>query len=173
MLDHIDCIAKRVGVDHVLKWGLEFLSVLYMSKPNSQSVSLEEATVPTPPGVPETDLRVQLATERTLLAWMRTGLALMAFGFVVARFSLVMESMGVRTSEFLTLKATIIGVILVALGITVNIAAPVHYRAYFKRIDENGKNSFIAWSLTMFVAYSMAVLGIALAIYLLLVEFGS
>ncbi len=125
-----------------------------------------------PTSVPETDLRVQLATERTLLAWMRTGLALMAFGFVVARFSLILESLGVSTSEFLSLKATIIGVILVALGIIANIGAPLHYRGYFKRIGENGKKTFIAWSLTIFIAYSMAIIGLALAVYLLLVEFG-
>ena len=140
---------------------------------NDQTSPVEVAPKTSNHTVPETDLRVQLATERTLLAWMRTGLALMAFGFVVARFSIVMESMGAKTSEFLTIKATVIGVVLVVLGITINFAAPFHYRAYFKRIDEKTRTSFTAWWLTMFVAYSMAVIGIALAIHLLLVEFGS
>jgi putative membrane protein len=38
-------------------------------------------------GMPEPDLRILQANERTLLAWMRSGLALMAFGFVVARLA--------------------------------------------------------------------------------------
>ena len=126
-----------------------------------------------PSGVPETDARVQLATERTLLAWMRTGLALMAFGFVVARFSLIMQSLGVTTSQFFTIKATILGVVLIVLGVIANIGAPMHYRKYFLRIDRRDVVQFTAWSLTMFVAYALAFIGIALAIYLLLVDASS
>ena len=37
--------------------------------------------------MPEVDLRILQANERTLLAWVRTGLALMAFGFVLARLA--------------------------------------------------------------------------------------
>lgn len=37
------------------------------------------------PGPTTPDLRVVLANERTLLAWLRTSLGLMVFGFVVAR----------------------------------------------------------------------------------------
>ena len=62
--------------------------------------------------VNESDPRVQLAVERTLLAWMRTGLALMAFGFVVARFALILQTLGVKTSPFFTIKATVIGILL-------------------------------------------------------------
>jgi putative membrane protein len=37
------------------------------------------------------DPRVDMAAERTFLAWIRTGLALMGFGFVVARFGLFLR----------------------------------------------------------------------------------
>src|SRR5690606_24434586 len=37
------------------------------------------------------NLRVFLAAERTLLAWIRTGLALMGFGFLVAKFGVFLR----------------------------------------------------------------------------------
>ena len=124
-------------------------------------------------GIEEADPRVQLAIERTLLAWMRTGLALMAFGFVVARFALILQTIGAQTSIFFAIEATIIGVALVSLGVAVNIAAPLHYRAYFQRIKDRGGRLFTAWTLTLFVSYSIAIIGIALALYLLLVDVGN
>ena len=111
-----------------------------------------------------------MAAERTLLAWIRTGLALMAFGFVVARFALILQTLGVQSNRFLTINATIIGLLLVILGVIASAAAPWHYRNYFQRIGVSGQRPFAAWSLVMFVAYSTAFVGAALAIYLLLVD---
>lgn len=121
----------------------------------------------------ESDPRVQLATERTLLAWIRTGLALMAFGFVVARFALLLQAMGVKTSPFFSVKATILGVLLVALGIIVNVIAPLHYRRYYRRIREAGAMQYSASALSTFVAYTLALIGIVLVIYLVVVDLQS
>jgi putative membrane protein len=144
-----------------------------MSEKN-QAAELPNSSIPqlssSRTDVNEADPRVQLAVERTLLAWMRTGLALMAFGFVVARFALILQTLGVKTHPFFTIKATVIGIILVLLGVVVNIVAPLHYRDYFRRIKVSGANLFTAWSLTLFVAYVLAIVGIALAVYLLLVD---
>lgn len=123
------------------------------------------------PGVNETDPRVQLATERTILAWMRTGLALMAFGFVIARFSLVLTSLGLQVDGWLKLQATGIGVLLVVLGVVANVGAPFHYRSYYRRLNRLEAQPFSAWSLTFFVAYSVGVIGVALLIYLISVDF--
>lgn len=123
-----------------------------------------------PQGISEQDPRVQMAAERTVLAWIRTGLALMAFGFVIARFALVLQSLGVKTSPFLIVKATVIGVLLVCLGVVTTAAAPNHYRKYFRRIKESD-NRFAASSLVILVAYGAAAIGVALAIYLMFIDF--
>ena len=125
------------------------------------------------PDVPECDPRVQMAAERTLLAWVRTGLALMAFGFVVTRFALILRTLGLIANPFLTINATIIGVVMVLLGVIATAGAPWHYRSYFKRIGMDGKRPFAASSLAMFVAYASAIIGAALAIYLLVVDFSN
>ena len=122
-----------------------------------------------PKSIPEDDPRVQMAAERTILAWVRTGLALMAFGFVIARFALVLQSLGIKSSPFLVAKATLIGVLLVCLGVATSAAAPRHYRSYFRRIKAS-PNRFAASSLTSMVAYGSAILGMALVVYLILVD---
>ena len=123
-------------------------------------------------GIREDDPRVQMAAERTILAWIRTGLALMAFGFVIARFTLVLQSLGVETSPLLVVKATIIGVLLVCLGVATTAAAPQHYRKYFRRVRAT-QNHFAASRLVVIVAYGTAAVGIALAIYLIVVDYSS
>lgn len=135
-----------------------------MNEINSDSTTLEK------PGINECDPRVQMAAERTLLAWVRTGLALMAFGFVVARFALILQTLGLKTNSFFTIKATVIGVLMVLLGVVATAGAPWHYRNYFQRIGMQGSRPFAAWTLVMFVAYATAVIGATLAIYLLLVD---
>lgn len=122
------------------------------------------------PDVPENDPRVQMAAERTLLAWVRTGLALMAFGFVVARFALIVRTLGLTANPILTINATVIGVVMVVLGVIATAGAPWHYRNYFRRIGLHGQRPFAAWSLAMFVAYASAFLGMALAVYLVIVD---
>ncbi|MDA8563197.1 DUF202 domain-containing protein [Mariniblastus sp.] len=120
--------------------------------------------------IPEYDPRVQMAAERTVLAWIRTGLALMAFGFVVARFALVLQTLGLTTSPFLNMKATIIGILLVCLGVFTTAAAPNHYRRYFRRINKSDQR-FAASSMVVYVAYGAALIGFALVVYLMLVDF--
>lgn len=125
------------------------------------------------PGVSERDPRVQMAAERTLLAWVRTSLALMAFGFVVARFALILVTLGVKVEPMVANMATAIGVVMVALGAIASAGAPWHYRSYFARIRSAGYRPFAGWTLAMIVAYSTAIIGVALAIYLLLVDVAS
>ena len=49
--------------------------------------------MPEPSPRADYDLRIPLAAERTLLAWLRTGLAMMGFGFVVARFGIFLREL--------------------------------------------------------------------------------
>ena len=122
------------------------------------------------PGVSERDPRVQMAAERTLLAWVRTSLALMACGFVLARFALILSTLGIEVEERFSKSATGIGVMMVALGAIASAGAPWHYRKYFARICSDGSRPFATWTLVMIVAYSTAVIAVALIIFLLMID---
>lgn len=122
------------------------------------------------PGVSERDPRVQMAAERTLLAWVRTSLALMAFGFVLARFALILSTLGIEVDTDYANMATGIGVVMVTLGAISSAGAPWHYRSYFARIRSDGSRPFAAWTLAMIVAYATAIIAVALVIFLLLID---
>ena len=113
-----------------------------------------------------------LAAERTFLAWIRTGLALMGFGFVVARFGLFLREIAVTTHAH-PLESTgaslWIGTALLLTGAIVNVGASIHHVRLIGRLnrgDEIGQPSFGAIA----VALVLAVFGLGLAAYLMLVN---
>jgi putative membrane protein len=129
------------------------------------------ATEATPPQDP----RLFMAAERMLLAWVRTGLALTGFGFVVARFGLFLhEIAAARTGGAAAVVATPqqpgapawIGVALVAAGVAVSVLAAAEHARVVRRL-RRGDAEPVTWSaMGMILAALLAVLGIALAIYL-------
>ena len=114
-----------------------------------------------------------LAAERTFLAWIRTGLALMGLGFVVARFGLFLQALQIGQPNIQMLSYGLsfwLGTALIAIGVIVNlVSAWTHIRLVqeLKR-GETGFNrpSFLAIA----VAMILAVLGLAMAIYLVSVR---
>ena len=115
-------------------------------------------------------LRDALAAERTLLAWIRTGLALMGLGFVLARFGIFLREVGLfqpglRAQSYgLSLW---FGTALILLGVSVCALSVPRYLRLLKQTGE-GHVRFLRPSLLgVSTAVVLAVLGLAMAVYLL------
>jgi putative membrane protein len=116
------------------------------------------------------DPRVRFAIERTLLAWVRTGLALMGFGFVVARFGMFLREIAavhqtppVQASTGLSLW---IGTALILLGVVVNLLVSAEHLRLMRHIPSQPPYGIRSWLMGVGVAIVLAILGIAMAAYL-------
>jgi putative membrane protein len=114
-----------------------------------------------------------LAAERTLLAWIRTGLALMGFGFVIARFALFLEQLqfiqqrsGARSFGM----SLWFGTALIATGGTVNLLAGWHHLKLVRRLDRGQATGGHSTMLAVAAALFLALVGLAMAIYLISVR---
>jgi putative membrane protein len=120
-----------------------------------------------------TDPRDYLAAERTFLAWIRTGLALMGFGFVVARFGLFLELLQARQAD-IPVKSTGLslwfGTALIALGVVVDVASLWRHLHLVQALDHGERSMKRPSSLAIGVATIMAIVGSAMAIYLIFVR---
>lgn len=122
---------------------------------------------------PEQDPRVYFAAERTFLAWIRTGLGLMGVGFAVARFGLFLRQMR-ATEAHVVVNGTGVsvwsGVAIVTLGVVVLIASAVEHLSLIRALNtgtwQPGRISRNAVAL----AALLALVGIAMAVYLLILR---
>jgi putative membrane protein len=112
---------------------------------------------------------VQLAAERTLLAWVRTGLSLMGFGFVVARFGLFLHELAAARGETIHQRggSLWIGVALVALGVVVLVVSAARFRVYSATLSEGRMTNPPGAAFGLTVTMVLASAGVAMVAYLL------
>jgi len=115
------------------------------------------------------NLNDYLAAERTFLAWIRTGVSLMGFGFVVARFGLFL-----RELQFVKLGAPTksyglsiwFGTALIIIGVLANAFAAWHHVVLVRQLNRGDDQLDRPSSAGILIAIILAVLGLAMAVYL-------
>ncbi len=119
------------------------------------------------------DPRTYFAAERTFLAWIRTGLGLMGVGFAVARFGLFLREMRAAQLHLVLHNSGISvysGVALVALGVAVNVSAVTHH---IRTVQELRRGTWVAGRISgvaVTLALLLALIGIGMGIYLLIIN---
>jgi putative membrane protein len=109
-----------------------------------------------------------LANERTFLAWIRTGVGIMAFGFVVVKFSLFIKQISLILNKEITEPSrgysAVIGIVLVAFGVLINLLAYWRYKKVERQLAEDRfQHSSPLTTVLMAVIF---LSGIALVVYL-------
>jgi putative membrane protein len=117
----------------------------------------------------EETLRLHLANERTMLAWVRTGIALMAFGFAIARFGLFLRQIAATgvapQSTTHSLGSSWLGAALVSLGMLANASATFRYRTVRLAI-ERGETGAPSGRLVYAIGFIASIVGLAMTVLL-------
>lgn len=112
--------------------------------------------------------RVHMANERTFLAWIRTAIAVMAFGFVVEKFSLFVKQMayylGKEASPPAPGYSSLLGIVLVGLGVLMGALAFVRYKKVERQIESDTYQPSGILSVLLFL--SVLSIGVFLVLYL-------
>jgi putative membrane protein len=134
---------------------------------------MNQETHPAAPPSAADDPRVIWAAERTLLAWIRTGLAMMGFGFLVARFGLFLHELALvhgKEEVRRTGVSMAIGTGLVLLGVAVNLLAAWQHLRIERWLYPGERRRVPRMALALTVSVLLAIIGLAMAAYLVLLE---
>jgi len=108
-----------------------------------------------------TDPRIYMAAERTFLAWIRTGIAFMGFGFVVSRFGLFLREIAIGNN--VTVPQHNNGF---SLPVGIALIAAIRHHRYIKALDRGQFRQAYGAAFTFLVAGFLAIIGLAVAVYL-------
>ena len=111
------------------------------------------------------------ANERTFLAWVRTAIAVTAFGFLVERFDLVLalvvpNSAAGKTVIHRSPFGRDAGLVLIAAGVAITVLAGLRFLRTAKEIDDPEQKPGTGDRLDIALATLLALLGVALFLYL-------
>jgi putative membrane protein len=121
---------------------------------------------------PVGDPRIYLAAERTLLAWVRTSLALMGFGFVIARFAILVRELEISRagqSRPRPVVSPALGFVMTCLGVMVIAVAAFRHVEYVRALERGVTIPPYRMRFLLIMAATLAVVGVAIAIHILLV----
>jgi len=111
-----------------------------------------------------------LAAERTFLAWIRTGIAFMGFGFVIARFGLFLERLALIEPAVKASHQGLsiwFGTAMIVIGVVTNCLSAWHYARLIRQLSAGARSFTKPSTLATATALVLAVVGLALAIYLI------
>ena len=114
-----------------------------------------------------------LAAERTFLAWIRTGLALMGLGFVVARFGLFLQTLALAQPRLSVQSygwSVWFGTGLIVLGVAIQVLCAVAHVRLVRRLASGATAYSGPSTLAIAVAAVLAIIGLAMAVYLISVR---
>jgi putative membrane protein len=138
---------------------------------NPGDLSFNKADTPSSFG-PVGDPRIYLAAERTLLAWVRTSLALMGFGFVIARFAILVRELEISHAGQpgpRPVVSPVLGFVMACLGVMVIAVAAFRHVEYVRALERGVTNPPYRMRFLLIVAATLALVGVAIAIHILLV----
>src|ERR1700694_5134739 len=114
-----------------------------------------------------------LAVERTFLAWIRTGLALMGLGFVLARFGIFLREFSLNQANLPSQSSGLslwFGTALIFFVVFFCRLSLVRYRQLLQQLQQPEALPPRPSALAITVALVLAVLGVAMAVYLISVR---
>lgn len=120
--------------------------------------------------ISDNDPRVFFAAERTLLAWLRTGLTIIAIGVMLERFELFIRLLSlqhVAPPDDAQISA-LLGVGFVFTGALAIVAAVIQHGRFVATLTASDLPPRYARGFAVFLTLAVALLGLALAGYLLL-----